>query len=381
MSLRRTLAITKRIFRDLANDKRTLGLIFVAPIFAMFVFGWAFSGDVKDVPVIVVNEDEGVALPPTNTTISISEKIISNLDKEVLHLKYLDNAENAIQKVKDGGAYAAIILPESFTRNVYLKLQLPSSSGDTTVQVIADKSNINVANAIIRSVNSAVLAAMKDAGRESPITVDSENAIYGKNARFMDFFVPGIMAFVVFFLTTLLTLISFVGERTSGTLDRLMATPLKESELVLGYAITFSLIGSLQAGILLTVGISVFNITIVGNIMLAFVVIALLAVVSLSLGILLSSLAKREAQAIQFVPFIVLPTFLLAGIFWPVEAIPSWLRPASYFIPAKYAVEACRSVILRGWGPGKIWLDLVALSGFAAAFLSAAVWSLKRGRR
>ncbi len=106
--------------------------------------------------------------------------------------------------------------------------------------------------------------------------------------------------------------------------------------------------------------------------------IALLAVVCQSLGILFSSLAVREAQAIQFLPFIILPAFLLAGIFWPIEAIPSWIRPASYLVPPTYAVDACRSVVLRGWGLDKIWMDIVALLVFASVFLTIAVWSLKR---
>jgi ABC-2 type transport system permease protein len=219
---------------------------------------------------------------------------------------------------------------------------------------------------------------MEDMGKEAAIKIDSEGAIYGENAEFMDFFVPGIMAFVVYLLTTLLTLISFVGERTSGTLDRILATPLRESEIVMGYAIAFSITGTVQAALLLTIGIVVFNITIIGNVLLAFTVIALLAVVCQSLGILLSSLAKREAQAVQFLPFIVLPAFLLAGIFWPIEAIPSWLRPASYVVPPTYAVNACRSVILKGWGLNKIWLDITALIIFAAIFLVMAVLSLKR---
>jgi len=237
-----------------------------------------------------------------------------------------------------------------------------------------------VANAVSKAVSDALLKTMSQAGLQAPVTVDASEAIYAQDARFIDFFVPGIMAFVVFLLTTLLTLISFVGERTSGNLERLQATPLRSSEIVIGYAIAFSIIGMLQTAVLLTIGVLVFNIMIVGNIFLAFLVIALLAIVSLSLGILLSSLAKREAQAIQFFPLIILPTFLLAGIFWPVEAIPSWLRPLSYAIPPSYAVDATRAVMLRGWGVGGIWVDLVALFGFAAAFLSLAVWSLQRGR-
>ncbi len=380
MNIRRAFSVTKRIFRGLRNDKRTIGLMFIAPIIAMFVFGLAFSGDVKNVNVVVVNQDEGYQIPPAPVPVSISKMIIGNFNKDVMKIDYVATEEEGVRRVEKGGAYAVIIFPGNFTRDIYGKIQNPSLPIGTTIQVRLDKSNVNVANAITKAVSDAVLKTIKDIGNAAPVTVDADNAIYGKGAKFMDFFVPGIMAFVVFLLTTLLTLISFVGERSSGNLERLQATPLRESEIVIGYAIAFSIIGMLQTIVLLTIGVLVFNIMIVGNIFLAFLVIALLAVVSLSLGILLSSLAKREAQAIQFFPLIVLPTFLLAGIFWPVEAIPSWLRPFSYIIPPSYAVDAIRSVMLRGWGAGGIWVDLVALFGFAVAFLSLAVWSLQRGR-
>jgi len=380
MNIRRAFSVTKRIFRGLRNDRRTVALMFLAPILAMCVFGVAFSGDVKDVHVVVVNQDEGYQPPGVPVKVSIADMIISNFDKDVLKVDYVDTKDEGVQRVEKGGAYGVIIFPQNFTRDIYSRIQNPSLSVSTTIEVRLDKSNVNVANAIAKAVSDAVLKTMKDTGNAAPVTVNADNAIYGKGAKFMDFFVPGIMAFVVFMLTTLLTLISFVGERTSGNLERLQATPLRASEIVIGYAITFSIIGMLQSILLLVIGVAVFNIMIVGHIALAFLVIALLAVVSLSLGILLSSLAKREAQAIQFFPLIVLPTFLLAGIFWPVEAIPSWLRPLSYAIPPSYAVDATRSVMLRGWGIGGIWIDIVALLGFAVAFLSLAVWSLQRGR-
>ena len=130
----------------------------------------------------------------------------------------------------------------------------------------------------------------------------------------------------------------------------------------------------------LAVIVGVFKVMVVGSILLAFLVIALLAVMSLSLGIMLSSLAKREAQAIQFLPMVALPVFLLGGVFWPVEGIPAWMRPLSYAIPPSYAVNATRSVMLRGWGVGDIWVELVAMAGFTVAFLALSVWSLHRAR-
>jgi ABC-2 type transport system permease protein len=381
MNIHRAFAITKRIFRGLRHDRRTVALMFLAPVVAMCVFGLAFSGDVKDVHVVLVNQDTGFTIPGTSVTVSFSEVIISNFDEEVLIIDHVADVEEGVSRVEDGDAYAVIIFPERFSESLYMKRLNSSYEGDTTIRLREDRSNVNVANAITKSVSETILKTAQEAGQDLPMKVDAEDAIYGKGAKFMDFFVPGIMAFVVFMLTTLLTLISFVGERTSGNLERLQSTPLRESELVVGYAIAFSIIGMLQTVVLLVIGTVAFDIMIVGNVVLAFAIIALLAVVSLSLGILLSSLAKREAQAIQFFPLIVLPTFLLAGIFWPVEAIPQWLRPLSYLIPPSYAVDATRSVMLRGWGIGDIWVDIVALCGFAAAFLTVAILSLKRGRR
>jgi ABC-2 type transport system permease protein len=252
------------------------------------------------------------------------------------------------------------------------------AQGDTTIHVLADKSNPNVSDPIIGVVNSAVARTIQGLGRQAPVSVDSSNAIYGANAQFIDFFAPGIICIAVWQLTTLLTLISFVGERTSGTLLRLLASPLKESELVAGYAAAFGIIGMAQSALLLSVAVIIFNVTIVGDVLLAFVVIALLAIVSEGLGIMLSSVARREAQAIQFLPVVVLPAFLLSGIFWPIQAIPTWLRPVSYLLPTTYAVEAVRSVIVRGWGLNQIYPDILALLVFASVFLALAIISLRR---
>ena len=368
MKVYRCRAVTKRIFRDLKNDRRTPALIFVAPLFAMFVFGLAFSGEVKDVPVIVVNNDDGFIIQGTH--ISLSEEIISRLDEEIIDLRVADSVDEAQKEVEDGEVLAVIAFPEHFTEEV-----INSSFGK--IHVIIDKSNVNVATPVLKVVNNAVFTTMEKMGKKAPVIID-EDPIYGENVDFMDYFFPGILSFVAYLLTILLTLISFVSERVSGTLDRLLATPLRESEIVTGYALAFGLLGIVQSAFLLTVGVFVFDITIVGNVVVAFVVIALLAVVSQSLGILLSGLAKRESQAIQFFPFVVLPAFLLSGIFWPIEAIPSWLRPVSYLVPPTYAVDACRDVMVKGWGLDKVWVDIVALIGFASVFLTMSVLSLKR---
>lgn len=380
MNLSRTLAVTKRVFKDVKNDKRTIGLMFLAPILAMFVFGLAFSGNVEDVNTIIVNHDQGFQLP-NGENLSLSNKIISNLNTTTLNIKYMDDQNAAVKMVSDGTADVVIIFPDNFTKDAYTAIKSSSTSSNvsnpgTAITVRDDESIVDIKTAILGTITGAISTTMEDQGLNQPVKIDS-NPVYGKNASFIDYFVPGIMAFVVFLLTTLLTLLAFVGERTTGTLGRMLSTPLQESEIIGGYALTFSIIGTMQAALLIIIAILVFQITILGNVLLVFCVIALLAVVSQALGILLSSLAKREAQAVQFIPFIILPVFLLSGVFWPIQAIPLWLRPLSYLIPPTYAVDACRAVIVKGWGIGMIWQDILALIIFATIFLLAATWSLK----
>lgn len=369
MRIKRTLAITKRIFRGLRHDPRTVALIVVAPILAMTLFGIAFSGEVEDVDVVVVNLDEG----------ELSERIIENFDSKTLNLHFEGDQDAAVKHVEDGEAWAAIIFPEGFSQNVITRMQIGSATDDSAILLKADKSNVNVASAIATAVRDALRETVSEMGGELTIKLE-ESPVYGENAEFIDFFVPGIMAFAVFILTTILTLLAFVGERTRGTLERLKSSPMKESEIVAGYAIAFGIIGMFQASLLLIVGTVGFGITIVGNPFLAYLIVALLAMVSVSLGILLSSAAKREAQAVQFLPLIIMPTFLLSGIFWPLEAIPNFLRWTSYLIPPTYGIEAMRSVIVRGWQIGDIWMEVLILLAFALVFLSLSVLSLKRAK-
>jgi ABC-2 type transport system permease protein len=374
MKASRAFAVTKRVLRDLKNDRRQLALIFIAPLLVISIFGVAFTGNVKDVRVVVVNGDTAVG------NSSISDKVISNFDTSVLNVAYANSESDAVAQVQNGSASAVIVFPANFTQSVAARAsgQTSVAKENATITLLADKSNPNVSDPIIVTVNTAVAQTIQGIGRQAPVSVDSSNAIYGANAQFIDFFAPGILCIAVWQLTTLLTLISFVGERTSGTLSRLLASPLKESELVAGYAVAFGIIGTTQSAVLLTAAVILFHVTIVGDVLLAFGVIALLAVVSEGLGILLSSFARREAQAIQFLPIVVLPAFLLSGVFWPIQAIPTWLRPVSYVIPVTYAVEAVRSVILRGWGLDKIYPDVVALLIFASVFLVLATLLLRR---
>jgi len=377
MKLYRALAVGKRVFRDVINDRRTVILILVTPIISMLLFGYTFGTDIKNVNVIVVNEDKGVFNPQLNVTDSISDKIVANVNPQTLKISYMDNVSEAVNQVKNGHAYGVVQFPSDLTSEVYAKAQNSSYTEKAPITVMLDKSNTEVANSISSSLNDAVSKTVDSIGISSALSINND-PIYGNNFKLIDFSVPGITTFAVFAITLQLTLVSFVNERTSGTLQRLFISPLKESEIVAGYAMAFCTIGTAQATLILAVAIAAFHITVAGNIFIALGVIILLVVASQSLGILISSVAKRELQVIQFIPALTLIAFLLCGIVWPLEGVPSWLLPISYILPPTYAVHGLRSVLLKGWGLDKIWLDIVALVLFEVVFLVLAMWELKR---
>jgi len=373
MNLHRVLAITLRVFRGFRHDKRSIGLMVFAPILAMSVFGIAFGGNVTNVDVIVVNEDVGFSFDPNGTgqPILLSEKLLDQTDHDVLVIEHMGSMEDAVAKVRDGKAWAVIHFPANYSRDIL-------SGKPTTITMRADMSNTQIYTAILTELRSAMDALTEEMGIEPPVTFDDSNPVYGKGAVFSDFLIPGVIAFAIFLLTTLLTLLTFTTERVNRTLDRVLVTPVTEAEIVSGYAIAFGLIGTGQSILLISWGIAVFDILVVGNLAIAILMAALLAISSMAFGILLSAAARTEAQATQMIPLIVLPVFLLSGIFWPIEAVPAWLRPAAYVLPPTHAVEGLRSVMIRGWGLSEVWPQLVALLVFIMVFLMLATLSLRR---
>ena len=382
MNIGRTLSITKRIFRGLMNDRRALAMMFVTPIASIIIFGVAFSGDINSVEVVVVDLDEGYQIPPSTVPVSVSDAIVANLDTDVLIVRRAATEAEALETVQNGDAYGMIVLPEDLTRNAYSRLMDPGVTVEAKVRVELDQSNVTVANSILKEVNEATLKASSSMGVEAAVTLDNSHAIYAEDAVLRDFTVPGITVFDVFVLTFILTILAFVSERTSGNLARLRVTPLEDGELVLGYGLAFSIIAVLQAGAMLAIIVVVFKVMVAGSILLAFLVVALLGVLSLSLGMLLSTLAKRDAQAIQFVALVIMPSLLLGGCFWPLESLPAWVRPLSYAIPPRYAADAMRAVMLRGWGIGQIWVELAAMAAITVGCLVLSVFRLRgdRGR-
>ena len=360
MNARRTLAISKKVLRSLKHDKRSIALMLVAPILAMSIFGYAFGSEIRDVPVALVDEDAG----------PLAGRVVDAIGRDAIDLRAYASLEEAERALHETDVRAVLHFPSNFSANVQRRA--------AEVDLRLDGSNSQIAVHVQRHLQQAMASALESGGGP-PMRVSTSYA-YAEGAEYVDFFVPGIMAFAALMFTTLLTLLAFVGERTSGTLSRLLVTPVRGSEIVGGYALAFGLVATVQGTILLAVALWLFDAMLVGSLFLAFLVVALVSIDAMSLGILLSAAARRESQAVQMLPLVIFPTFLLSGIFVPVEALPSWLSPFAWAIFPTYAVEALRDVMLRGFGLAEVWPLLAGLVAFGAVFLGLASWGIDRQR-
>ncbi len=395
MSSRVVLAVAKNNFRKIRHDKRTLGMIVVMPLMFMFLFGFTFAGEPTNIRTILVNEDRGVLATvntsqgPVQVPIDFSTSIVDNFDTDILTLVEEDDFEKALEEVEEGRAWAVIHFPANFSQGIVNWADSVGNAsnlypGDvefvivpvenTNLTLYVDGTNTQVAATIIAEVSGAMGETIEQFNPDFSIaSLVGIHYVYGEDARFIDFFAPGIIAITVTMITIILTIVSFVHERTDGTLDRLFVSPAKPSDIVFGYTFTFTVVALFQSVELLAVAWLVFDIAFVGSIFLALGLIILYAIGILGLGILLSTLAKNEFQAIQFVPLVFVPSLILAGILWPIESMPEVVRPLSLIIATTYVTEGLRSIMIRGWGPIEIWLEILALVIFTVITLALSI--------
>jgi ABC-2 type transport system permease protein len=185
---------------------------------------------------------------------------------------------------------------------------------------------------------------------------------------------------VVFFLVFVVTIVSFLNERSQGTLERLMASPLRRGEIVLGYMLGFTVLALIQSVEVLVFSLAVLKVHNAGNVALIFGIEALMAIAAVNLGIFLSMFARTEFQAVQFIPLVIVPQILLSGILFPVTTEPKPLQVVSGVLPLTYAVNGLRDVMVRGadltWS--SLQLDTGVVLGFVVLLVVAAVATLRR---
>ena len=185
----------------------------------------------------------------------------------------------------------------------------------------------------------------------------------------------GIFPFVVMFLVTS---IAMLRERTSGTLERLLTTPLGRMDLLLGYGLAFGLAAMLQALVTVTIATTVYGLDVTGSVWLVGLIAVVDAVLGVALGLLASAFARTEFQAVQFMPVVVLPQFFLCGLLVPVDQMAGWLQVISHLLPLTYAVEALQEVGRSATATTTMWVDIAVVAGAALLALALAAGTLRR---
>jgi ABC-2 type transport system permease protein len=348
----------------------------------MSIFGYVFRAQENTtISVAIVNMDT----PPSGQA-SLALPIIANLRADAKNLLVSEMAEaDAREAVQAGTQKVALIFPSTFTQD------LKSAQHRTSVEVAVEGSNPSQAGSALNVVGQALLKSAPEVYRSLvppamagivpsslPLEIKPTRLYGGDNLKMLDFFAPMFIAYIGFFLIFLLTSVSFLRERTQGTMERLSASPVTRIELVLGYMLGFGFFAMIQATVMLLFTVYVLQVQYAGNLLSIFVVSSVLVLVAVNLGIFLSAFAKNELQAIQFIPIVILPQVLLSGLLWPVQEMPTWLQTVARAMPLTYAIDALTDIMIRGKSLAATWLPLLVLLAFATVAAVLAANSVRR---
>lgn len=397
MNVNRVAGLARRVITQIVRDRRTFVLLIVVPILLLLLGDLLFDSDTTTHRIGIVDTDIGVTLPG-GMEIRIADLILRALEQTPsLTAVELDrggpNREpNGQPNVEPAAALkkhrvdAVLVLKEDlssqFISHGMLRLSLhlegsnPAVSGILQGQITQVAVRALAAFATKGPGSTAFLPFIrsgdgKDTEDDLSLPIDvTVNYIYGTgDFDEMDYVAPVYVNFLVLFFVFLMTCVSFIRERTHGTMERLLATPATRLEIIIGYISGLSVFALLQGSIIVVFAVLVLKINFLGNVALLFLIVVLLSIVGVSLGMLASSFARTEFQVVQFIPLLIIPQLLVGGTFIQIEQLPDLLKPLAYCMPLTYANLAMRDVMLKGLGMEAVWPYLTVLVGFSAVLV------------
>jgi ABC-2 type transport system permease protein len=381
-------------------------LVVLTPLFFILLYGVSFSSTPQELKIIVVNQDNGQVSVQTQQVgrvsyeMQLANELINNLDSSVFEIELIDDPVVAKQAVENGDAWAALIFPINFS-HALINEAIRRSGGPRVINIqnqnvtvvpdqaipgplatlILDDSNPQIAAGLLPEINDAFASVLAVAGQQAdlaPSSLIEIEPVYLGHVGPLDYTAPGVIGFAITLISIMLTAISIVRERTTGTLTRMLIAPVRAWEVSVGYMLAFLLIALFQAGELLVASVLIFDIRFVGNPVWVMLTILLFSIGLQGVATLVSTLAKNEFQAMQFILVIIIPSIMLTGVFWPIETMPPEIQPLALLNPLTHANSALRDVMLRGWDISAIAPELGVLAGFAIVLLILSIHSMKR---
>jgi ABC-2 type transport system permease protein len=363
MSGHRIAAITRRLLQGFRRDRRTVALLFVAPIIILGLLGYLMRGSTSAPAVGIANEDTG----PLGA-------IVADALRSSSHIKTTDiNAADGDARLRDGSLVAYVVLPADFTQQ--------AQAGNVSPQVHLEGSQPGEDAPVLQALQQSMISlASRVTGRNVNFQPQVMYLYGGKDYDTLDYFGAAFIGLAVFFLVFVITIVAFLNERTQGTLERLMASPLRRGEIVVGYMLGFTVLALIQSIEVLVFALAVLRIHNQGNVFLIFGMEAVMAIAAVNLGIFLSMFARSEFQAVQFIPIVIVPQVLLSGIIFPVSSEPTPLQWLSHVLPLTYAVNGMRDIMVKGadltWS--SLQLDAAVMLGFVVLLIAAGTATLRR---
>ncbi|USK85094.1 ABC transporter permease [Peribacillus asahii] len=349
----RIAALVKRICQQMLRDKRTLALLFVAPLIILTLMYFLFNGNTVDPKLAVVNVDHSLANVLEEADINVKQ--YEKADEETIVEDELDG----LLKMKNG------------------KLELTLLNREPTTSKALQ---LKVNQAVSLYTQSKRMDQHASSVKLPQNSIDTQYVYGNSETEFFDVLSPVLVGFFVFFFVFLISGIGLLKERTTGTLERLMSTPIRRWEIVAAYLIGFGIFAVIQTVIVVLFSIHVLDVVMVGSVWNVILINLLLALVALSLGTLLSTFAASEFQMVQFIPVVVIPQIFFAGIL-PLDGMADWLQAVGKVMPIYYAAGALKGVMYQGLSLSEISGNIFALVVFAVIFIILNIFALKKYRR
>ena len=353
----------RKEFIQMRRDRLTLGIMVGVPVIQLMLFGFAIQTDVRHIPTVVLDESR----TPTSRDVIAAFENTGNF-RIVGHV---DGRRELDAWIERGDAQAAIVVPHNFPRDL--------TRGTTaTIQVIVDASDplasqaaLGAAAGVAQVRNLAILSAA--ANRQNLPLETRVRPRYNPGLRSPNYIVPGLVGVILTITLVLVTAMAIVRERERGTLEQLIVTPITKTELMLGKIAPYVGVGLVQMTVVLLLGRFVFDVPLVGNVLLLYGIALVFIVASLAFGLFVSTLVRTQQQAMQASFFFVLPNILLSGFMFPRQAMPTVFQWIGAMLPLTHFLKVLRGILLKGVGTAELWQEMGILLLFATVLIALSV--------
>ena len=356
MKARQIFAVMVKELRQMARDRMTLAMMLGIPTLQLLLFGYAINLDVRNLPAAVADmADSG------GSRALVQDLFATGVIQPVAGARTPQELQALLRsgKIKIG-----IVIPPDFERR--------RIEGREAMQVIVDGSDTSV------QATARQLAQMPLDGRSAPQGQISVLPLYNPERRSAVNVVPGLIGVILTMTLVMFTAMAIVRERERGNLELLITTPVSSGELMVGKVLPYIGVGLVQTTVVLLLGVWLFKVPINGSLWGVYGAAMLLIVANLTLGLLVSTAAKTQFQAMQMAFFLFLPSILLSGFMFPFDGMPKVAQWIAEVLPLTHFVRLIRGVILRGANLLELWPDVVALLAFTAVVMSLAILRFRK---